>query len=1063
MALLKKFACGASVAALAALAPVAAVHAQQTTGSIRAAVTDTSGAPVMGANVTIIHEPTGSASVVQSSSDGLVRATNLRVGGPYSLTVTAPGYRPTRVEGVSINLGETTDLEVALESGAVAEDVIVVTGSAINVVETAIGPNATFDLGTLQNAPAINRTLNDVVRIDPRIYVDEADVDGIQCAGANSRFNSLTLDGVRLNDAFGLNRNGFPTERQPFSYDAIEQVAVELAPYDVYYGGFSACNINAVTKSGTNEFHGGFFYDFTSDDLRGDSREGNPVELAAFEEERWGFNLSGPILEDKLFFFVAYEYQEGANTFDRGPEGSGALNEVSGFTQAMFDEIREIAINQYNYDPGFLPTSFPNEDEKLLVKLDWEINNNHRATFTYNYNDGFNITESDGDANEFEFSNHLYERGAELHAYTGALFSQWTDNFSTEVRLSYTDLDNRQNSVGQDGFGEFRIFEGGNTIFIGEDDSRQSNDLNYTVESVILRGNYDWNNHAFSFGFERETFDVYNLFVQHSIGQFDFSGIDAFRNGTPSGIDYENAPSLDPTDAAGEFAYSTNSIYAQDEWDLLNGVVITAGLRYDFYTSDDLPAENADFLASYGFTNSNNLDGEGLLQPRLGIQWDVNDQLTLRGGIGLFSGGNPNVWLTNNYQNDFVRKFGADEDAFYDAGFTSLFDPGIVYPDGQGPGYSVPSQLIDAVASADSISGFEMNNLDPNFEIPGEWKASLGATYLLDLAAPVVGGEYVLNADFLYTRDHNAATIIRGDFEPSTPAVNGLFPQYSSPRSPNTLTLTNTDLEAESISLSFSVSREYDFGLDWVFGYAYNDAEDVNPMTSSVAFSNYTSPAFVDPNNPGIATSNYNIENRFTFLLNYETDWLFPEYFTSIGLFALASEGRPYSYTMRSVGGGDLSGFNPFLSNSDNYLLYVPTGVSDPNVDLSGLTDVQAFFDYLDAEGLSQYAGGFAPRNGFNGGWWTKVDLRFEQELPGLMEGHRSSAFFVIDNFTNLLNDEWGILREASFPRRVGVVDSELSGDDSQFVYTNFNPETKASVVGDASIWQIRVGVRYEF
>ena len=288
-------------------------------------------------------------------------------------------------------------------------------------------------------------------------------------------------------------------------------------------------------------------------------------------------------------------------------------------------------------------------------------------------------------------------------------------------------------------------------------------------------------------------------------------------------------------------------------------------------------------------------------------------------------------------------------------------------------------------------------------------------------------------------------------------------PSTTTPFSPNTLTLTNTDLEAESISLSFSVSREYDFGLDWVFGYAYNDAEDVNPMTSSVAFSNYTSPAFVDPNNPGIATSNYNIENRFTFLLNYETDWLVPDYYTSIGLFALASEGRPYSYTMTSRGGGDLSGFNPFLSDSDNYLLYVPTGVSDPNVDLSGLTDVQAFFDYLDAEGLSEYAGGFAPRNGFNGGWWTKVDLRFEQELPGLMEGHRTSAFLVIDNFTNLLNDEWGILREASFPRRVSVVDSRLSGDDSQFVYTNFNPETKDPVVGDASIWQIRVGVRYEF
>ncbi|MEQ8403936.1 MAG: carboxypeptidase regulatory-like domain-containing protein [Oceanicaulis sp.] len=1062
MAIFKKLSYGASLAALLAAAPAAAVHAQETTGAISGQIVSESGAPVSGASVTVIHTPTGSVSTTVTGAEGSFSARNLRVGGPYTVTVSADGFGPARAEDLMVRLGQTNTITLSLEAGAATTDVIVVTGQAVRRMDTAVGPNAVFSQEVLEEAPAINRTLNDVIRIDPRIYVDEADVDGIQCAGANSRFNSLTVDGVRLNDSFGLNRNGFPTERQPFSYDAIEQVAVELAPFDVYYGGFSACNINAVTKSGANEFSGGLFYDYTSDDLRGDSREGSPVQLAEFEEERWGFNVGGPIIKDNLFFFVAYEYQEGANTFDRGPEGSGVLNEVAGFTQAQFDEIRDIAINQYNYDPGGLPTSFPNEDEKLLVKLDWEINNQHRANFTYTYNDGFNITQSDGDADEFEYSNHLYERGAELNSYVGSLFSNWTDNFSTELRLGYTKLDNRQNSVGQDGFGEFRIDVGPNTIYIGEDDSRQANELNYDVLTLIARGTYDWNNHSFSFGFERETTDVFNLFVQHAIGQFDFDSIDDFRNGTPSGIDYENAPSLDPADAAAEFAFSVNSFYAQDVWDVTDTVTVTAGLRYDLYTSDDEPALNQNFVDSYGFENTATLDGLGLLQPRLGVQWEATDRLSVRGGVGLFSGGNPNVWLSNSYSNDFVRKFGADEDAFYDAGFTSLFDAGVVYPDGQGPGYSVPSQLIDSVAGAESISGFEMNYLDPDFDIPGEWKAALGATYLLDVPAPVLGGEYVLNADLLYTRDHNAATVIRGDFVEATPAVGGLIPQYDSPFSPNSLVLTNTDLEAEAVSLSFSVSKEYDFGLDWLFGYAYNDAEDVNPMTSSVAFSNYTSPAFADPQNPGIATSNYNIENRFTLLVNYETDWLVEDYFTKVSLFGLASEGRPFSYTMNSRGGGDITNFNPFL-RGDNFLLYVPTGVSDPNVDLSGLSDVNAFFDFLDREGLSKYAGGFAPRNGFEGGWWTKVDLRFEQELPGLMAGHRTNAFVVIDNFTNMLNDEWGILREASFPRRVSVVDAELVNGDTQLAYTGFRDGVKTPVVGDASLWQVRVGVRYEF
>ena len=191
-----------------------------------------------------------------------------------------------------------------------------------------------------------------------------------------------------------------------------------------------ALPIYAVTKSGTNEFHGVAFFDYTSDNLRGDSLEGSDVTLADFDEKRYGIQIGGPIVKDKLFFSVAYEKLEGANTFDRGPLGSGAINEVN-ITQAELDEIADIARNVYNYDPGTIPSSFSNEDEKLLVKLDWNINNNHRAAFTYNYNDGFNTVESDGDIDEFEFSNHLYERGTELNQYVGQVFSDWTDNVST--------------------------------------------------------------------------------------------------------------------------------------------------------------------------------------------------------------------------------------------------------------------------------------------------------------------------------------------------------------------------------------------------------------------------------------------------------------------------------------------------------------------------------------------------------------------------------------------------------------------------------------------------------
>ena len=311
-----------------------------------------------------------------------------------------------------------------------------------------------------------------------------------------------------MNDGFGLNSNGYPTERQPFPFDAIEQVAVELAPFDVEYGGFTACNINAVTKSGTNEFHGSAFVDYTSNDFQGDSLEGSDVLAPDFDEIRYGIQVAGPIVQDKLFFSVAYEKLEGANTFDRGPIGSGAINEVN-ITQAELDEIARIARDLYGYDVGEIPTSFDNEDEKLLIKLDWNINNQHRAAFTYNYNDGFNFTESDGDLDEFEFSNHLYERGAELNQYVGFLYSDWTDNFSTEVRLGYVDLANRQLTVGGTDFGEITIETDDVDVYLGGDDSRQSNKLDYSILNMAFKGFYQLDNHSLTFGYEREELDVF--------------------------------------------------------------------------------------------------------------------------------------------------------------------------------------------------------------------------------------------------------------------------------------------------------------------------------------------------------------------------------------------------------------------------------------------------------------------------------------------------------------------------------------------------------------------------
>ncbi len=973
--------------------------ALETSSAVRGVVTDQAGNPLSGATVTIRNETTSLTRVAETDADGEFSVRNLQVGDNYSIEASRTGYDAESVTGVVLALGEVTALGFALRSDAAIEEVVV-TGSRLPV-QVATGPNAVFGLKELETSPAINRNIADVLRIDPRIFVDESrgDINAIQCGGKNSRFNSLTVDGVRTNDSFGLNSNGYPTERMPFSYDAIQQVSVELAPFDARYGGFTACNINAVTKSGGNEFFGGLFYDYTNDDLRTDKLEGDSIESGDYDEKRYGINVGGPIIKDKLFFFVAYEELEGANLFDRGAIGSGAVNEVD-VSQAEIDEILDIARTLYQYDPGFVPSSFDNEDEKLLVKLDWYINDNHRAALTYNYNDGFNIVESDGDLDEFEFSNHLYERGAELESWVGTLYSDWTDTFSTQFRLGKLELDNRQETIGGNDFGEIRVELENVDVYLGGDDSRQANKLDYEVFNLSLTANWQVGDHSLSFGYEREDLEVFNLFIQHVETEIRFDGIQNFRDGFADSIYYNNAPSHNPSDAAADWEYSVNTFFVQDEFSIGDNLDVLIGLRYDWWETDDEPVENPIFRADYGFSNAQNLDGEGLLQPRLGLTYYLNESVTIRGGVGLYSGGDPNVWLSNNFSNNNVLQFGQRGRSFgYTDGTRSLFDPDVVYlglEDGvpAGPGYGVPSELYNAV-SGGTGDNFEINFLDPDFEIPSEWKYSLGATYEF-------GENWVLSGDLLVTRGKDSAIVLRGDLERTGTTVEG-YPIFDSVREPS-FTLTNSSKGNRSTVVSFALSKAYDNGLDWRLGYAYSDAEDVQPMTSSVAFSNYVNRAFFNPQEQTLSRSNYNIEHRFTFVMNYEK-MFWGDNRTIISLYASANEGQPYSIAFN--GTIDPYGFTPFLDFADNVL--------EPQDD----------------------------RNDQTGSWWGKVDLRIEQEFP--VGPGKASAFMVIDNLTNLLNDEWGILREVDFPN------------------TARRGRPAEARVGDASRAEIRFGVRYAF
>ncbi len=1086
MKLMKSLSAGvAAVAITTAFATVVAptpVLAQQTTSDVRGVVTDEAGAPIGGASVAVVDTLTGTTRTTTTDGQGRFALQNMSATGNYTVTATSPGFQGEAVEGVRLSLGDTTVVSFSLARASAGGDEIVVVATRSAVGAVAIGPNSTFDFEDLQTTPAVARDIKDIIRTDPRVFIDESNNNALQCAGASPRYNSLTVDGVKLNDNFGLNNNGYPTERLPFPFDAINQVAVELAPFDVEYGGFTGCNINAVTRSGSNEFHGSGWFDYTNDSLNGGTIEGSSFDKGDFSDFRFGATLSGPIIKDKLFFFAAYEKINETNILGRGPAEAGSVG-VQGVSQAQLDRIIDIAQTLYGYTPTPLPDSVGQDDEKILVKLDWNINDFHRAAFTFNRIDGNTITPSDDGPDEYEFYDHYYNRSTKLTSYSGQIFSNWSDNFSTEARVSYTINDTRQESVNGTDFGEVQIrtFNNGEgaTVYLGADDSRHSNKLDTKTLNMKFKADYQMGNNLFTVGFERETVDVFNLFIQHTEGEYRFDreffammdeNIDDFELGIADDIFYGNAGGTNnPDDGAASFKFATNSIYAQDEVDFDEiGFSFTAGFRWDFYSSNDVPALNQNFVDRNGFANTETFDGRGLFQPRFGFNWEATDSLTIRGGGGLFSGGNPNVWLSNSYQNDGLTTIQLRLSDVDMSTLTFVEDEG-----GMGrPFWGVPQTLVDGVASGSVNTG--VNAIDPNFEIPSQWKAALGATL-------VFGDNYTLTADFIYTDDKDAAGIIDATLEQVGTAPDGRPIYRSIDRSdPDCVDPLSGDCAGRAFNQDFiltnneggkqkvfsaALSKDYEFSggarANWALAYAYTDAKDRNPMTSSVAFSNFVNFSTSDPNNPGLYNSNYEVPHRFTVRAGFDFP-IFSDYYTSIDLFGVISQSRPYSFNF--VGGGDLFGD----TLDDRHLLYVPTGPSDPNVIFDAGFDTTAFFALIDELGLSEYAGGIAPRNAFQSDWFSQWDLRIEQEIPGAFDGHKAKAFVIIDNLGNLINDKWGVINQAGFPGGFELVELDESGlgPNGEYIFTDFaaiTPESLQSPIVDASVWQIRVGVKYEF
>ncbi|MCH8073879.1 MAG: TonB-dependent receptor, partial [Proteobacteria bacterium] len=655
---LNSFSVFVAVAALAVALIAGPAAAQNTTSSIRVEVTDQGGAPVSGVTVEVSHLPTGRTQTSSSNNQGIATLRGIAVGGPYEVSVVGGSeYAADVMQDIYVELDQTEVVSIAVRP--VIEEVIVTAKAPTG--EVVVGVGRSFNRADILATPSIGRDFTSVIARDPKILVDNSVARGpaVSMAGQNFRFNSVTIDGIPQNDNFGLNKNASATSRTPISIDAVEAITVNIAPYDVSYGNFVGGNINIVTKSGTNNFHGSAFYYSTDDSLSGDKSDGKPIDISDFEEDTYGFTFGGPIIKDKLFFFANYEIFE-----TTVPANAQPLIAIPGVTQADVDEVTRILNEEYGFDPGLFAATDVDEDEKRLLKIDWFINDDHRAVVSYQY--AKTDVLFDDFPNSAVLNSNRYNINQEMTAYSLQVFSNWTDKLSTEVKIGTKEVIRRDQSV--DGStNEFQVTTpGGGTILAGGDRFRHSNELDNDSDIFRVEADYATGDHILTAGWERESKSVRNRFLPFSKGYFIFCSIPDLEARIPCDGVYGNSNTGVASDADAVFTLDVDSFYIQDEWTPTDDLILTFGVRYDTLSNNDPITNNPNFVARNGFSSGENLDGKSLTQPRFGFNWTANDRLTIRGGAGLFGGGAPLIILSNSYAGDGISRTFAFPIAFMD-------------------------------------------------------------------------------------------------------------------------------------------------------------------------------------------------------------------------------------------------------------------------------------------------------------------------------------------------------------------------------------------------------------
>lgn len=1014
--------------------------AQETTSSILGKITGPGGAPAAQTKIIIVHQPSGTVNEVLTNESGAYSVKGLRVGGPYQVTIDSNVFRDARLDDLYLQLGKTLRLDQQLQDETLDE--VIVIGAVVN--STTTGASSVFSEEDIRNTPAFNRDIKDIVRNNPMAIVDE---DGnLSIAGSNPRYNSITVDGIGQNDDFGLNFGGYPSQRPPVSLDAVSQISVDNAPFTAKVGGFSGGLINVVTKSGTNEFHGSLFYEGMGNSFAGEPEGDGDTELG--EESTFGVSVGGPLIQDKAFFFVSYENFTSSLAQLYGI-GSGANS--SNVSAEDYERFTQILNNTYGYTDS-IAGGTDETDEKLLMKFDINLADGHRMDFSYQVQDNEADRNSSEQAYRLRMASTFYTLKTETKTYVSHLFSDWTDAFSTEIGLSYKDLTTR--SLTNSELGQVTVDVGTDEIVFGRDRYRHANIADTSTLIFNFDGNYLLGDHTLKFGYQGERLRLYNLFGDSTAGVWSFDNLDDFEAKAPSFLSYRNAYTNNAEDLAYGIERFTHSLYAEDTWAVTSDVTLTFGLRYEQLATDDVPPENANFVNTYGYSNTENLDGLDIFLPRFSFNWDINDTMTLRGGVGRYSGGKPNVWTANSFTNDGITLVVAP---------TSATNAAIANPDNVDF-TDVPQSVKDAMTPGTGST----NYIDPDYELESDWRFQLGWDQALNI--PFVGDGFLWSTEFNYTKKENSSFWVDTSRVEAGRTADGGRIIYESIYPSNfannyDLMLTNSDEDGRSIVWTTNLKKDWDSGVSLFMSYTNQDITETNPGTSSTASSNYQYNVSVNRNEELVGTGYYEVEHRFLINLGYTAQW-FGDNNTSFNLYYERRSGRPFSWTLGAFNDSDLGDQRDF-NNSDVYLPYIPTGPDDPVIDWAGSSlSYEQMAELIDAAGLAGYAGGYAPKYSSTQPWITDLDFSIQQEIPGFADGHKGMIYLTIDNLLNLIDSDKGQVRRMEFPQQI-LWDYDINPTTGQYQYDErFGGSVTSNwseYIPEASTWRLKLGLRYSF